>query len=100
MVYQDINQNIELRSIGKSQNSAHILDRFFSFIIDYLVLSPFALMVLYMTFNNGFLYAKSNPLAPENDGFYLLMGVCFVVLFSAVQTAFVRLWQATPGQYF
>jgi len=32
-------------------------------------------------FNNGFVYAKSNPLAPENDLFFVIMAITFVVLF-------------------
>jgi uncharacterized RDD family membrane protein YckC len=100
MVFQDINQTFELSSVGQAQAPAKVVDRVFSFVIDYLVLSPFVLFILYFSFNNGFVYAKSNPLAPENDFFYVLMGLSFLILFSFFQVCFVRLWQATPGQYF
>ena len=100
MVYQDISSHVELKSIGKSKAAAQIVDRFFSFIIDYLVISPFVMFTLYFAFNNGFLYAKSNPQAAENDWFYVLMGFCYFILFSLIQTLFIAIWQATPGQHF
>ncbi|MGZ3690970.1 MAG: RDD family protein [Pseudobdellovibrio sp.] len=100
MVYQDIYSQVEINKIGKTRKTAQLLDRFFSFVIDYMILTPFVMFALYIAFNNGFVYARSNPLAPENDFFYALMGVVFVVAFSLIQTFFVSVWQATPGQHF
>lgn len=100
MVYQDISVQVEINKIGKTRATAQLLDRLFSFVIDHLVLSPFAMFVLYFTFNNGFIYSKANPLAPENGLFYTLMAICYITLFSLMQTFFVGIWNATPGQYF
>lgn len=100
MVYVDIGTPVELNKIGQIKSTAHLMDRFFSFVIDYLVISPFVLFTLYLSFNNGFKYWKSNPLAAENDTFIILSAICFVLYFSLIQTLFVLLWRATPGQYF
>jgi uncharacterized RDD family membrane protein YckC len=99
MVFQDINHP-NFAVSDKSTSPSRIIDRIFSFVIDYLVLSPFVMFALYFCFNNGFAFAKNNPLAPENDLFYALMGLCFVLLFALLQVLFVRVWLATPGQYF
>ena len=99
MVYSDINQSSPVTN--KSEKTpALIIDRVFSFLIDYLVLSPFVMFILYFTFNNGFLFAKTNPTAPENSVFYILMALCYFTLFALFQTVFIGYWKATPGQYF
>lgn len=100
MVYRDISQDVELNEIGHPASSADLLDRFFSFLIDYFVISPFVMFFLYITLQNGFYFLKMNPLAPENALFQMLAAVCYVLLFALVQTCFVGLWKATPGQYF
>jgi uncharacterized RDD family membrane protein YckC len=79
---------------------ANLMDRFFSFLIDYFVISPFVFFLLYTTFNNGFNFWKSNPLAPENDLFFWILAVTYILYFSLIQSLFVALWRATPGQYF
>lgn len=99
MVFQDINYS-QFQVPEKNIHPAKIIDRIFSFVIDYLVISPFVMFTLYLVFNNGFVFAKNNPMAPENDFFYILMAVSFLALFSIVQLIFVEIWQATPGQYF
>ena len=100
MVYHDIGNQVELNKIGKVKSTAHLMDRLFSFLIDYLVISPFVLFVLYVTFYQGFTYLKSNPLADERDLFYILVAFSGVIYFSLVQTLFIYVWKATPGQYF
>lgn len=101
MVYRDISNDVELNKIGRQAvTSADLLDRFFSFLIDYLVISPFVMFFLYIIFQNGFHFLRLNPMAPENALFQLLAGVCYVLIFAMVQTCFVGLWKATPGQYF
>lgn len=99
MVFQDINYS-QIQVPENAIHPAKIIDRVFSFVIDYLVISPFVMFALYLVFNNGFVFAKNNPLAPENDLFYILMVVSFLFLFSLVQLLFVEIWKATPGQYF
>src|SRR3954463_13505816 len=99
MVFKDINHS-DFLITDKATSPSRIIDRVFSFVIDYLVLSPFVMFGLYFCFNNGFVYAKNNPLAPENDFFYALMGLSFVLLFALLQVLFVGIWKATPGQFF
>lgn len=103
MVFYDISQSSESPSAKKSivnASAAHIMDRFFSFIIDYFVISPFVLFLLYISFNKGFAFWKANPNAPENDAFLLILGVAYVFYFSFVQSLFIYFWKATPGQFF
>ncbi|MBY0554811.1 RDD family protein [bacterium] len=100
MVYQDISKPVDLNKIGTKKSVAHLMDRFFSFLIDYFVISPFVFFLLYATFNNGFNFWKSNPTAPENDLFIIIAGVCYVLYFSLIQSLFIAVWRATPGQFF
>jgi hypothetical protein len=100
MVYHDISHHVELNKIGKVKATAHIMDRLFSFVIDYLVISPFVLFFLYLSFNEGFSYLRSNPMADEKNLFYTIVGVSGVVYFSLIQSLFIYVWHATPGQYF
>jgi uncharacterized RDD family membrane protein YckC len=100
MVFQDISSHVELNKIGQTKSTAQMVDRFFSFVLDYLIISPFVMFTLYSVFSNGFRFWKTNPLAAENELFIALLAVCFVVLFALVQTFFVSIWNATPGQYF
>lgn len=79
---------------------AHLMDRFFSFVIDYLVLSPFVLFFLYLTFRNGFDFWRSHPLAPENFLFLIIASFVYVLYFSVLQSLFVAVVKATPGQFF
>lgn len=100
MVFQDISSHVELNKIGQTKSTAQMVDRFFSFVLDYLIISPFVMFTLYSVFNNGFRFWKTNPLAAENELFIVIVAICFVVLFALVQTFFVSIWNATPGQYF
>ncbi len=100
MVYPDISSDVKINDIDKSAVEADILDRFFSFLIDYLVISPFVLFVLYFVYQNGYQFLKQNPLAPENLNFQVVAAFSYIVLFSIVQILFVGLWRATPGQFF
>ena len=100
MVYHDISSNVELNKIGQVRSTAHLMDRLFSLLIDYLVISPFVLFFLYLSFYSGFTYLKANPLAEEKDLFYVIVGISGVLYFSLIQTLFIYRWSATPGQYF
>lgn len=99
MVYQDISDKNQA-SIPEFKYKVSLLDRFFSFLIDYLLFSPFVSFILFFFFKDALRYWKQNPTAPEQTALTLLLGVCFVVLFSALQAVFIRIWRATPGQYF
>lgn len=105
MVFPDISEN----KINVNRNVSHsttpsapaaLLDRFFAFVIDYLVTSPFVLFALYIVYNNGFQYWRSHPQAPENSLFVVIAAISYVLFFSFIQSLFVAFWHATPGQYF
>lgn len=100
MVFPDIANSFDLNRLTSNKSPANIVDRFFSFLIDYLVISPFVLFLLYMTFSNGFNFLRAHPTAPENTSFILIFSFCYVVYFSLIQSAFITVWSATPGQYF
>jgi uncharacterized RDD family membrane protein YckC len=100
MVFQDISSLFDLNKVNRPKSSAQMLDRFFSFVIDYIVISPFVMFGLYFLLGEGFQFWKTNPTAPENDIFVVIVGISFVILFSLIQTYFVSIWSATPGQYF
>ena len=100
MVFQDISSSFVLNDFAKKKSAASIVDRLFSFIIDYLVISPFVFFLLRLTFNNGIIFWKSHPEAPESDLLVLLLIFTYVVYFSLIQSAFIAMWKATPGQYF
>ncbi|MEK6628760.1 MAG: RDD family protein [Bdellovibrionota bacterium] len=100
MVFQDISASIPSNSTGLKKSAAHLADRFFSFFLDYLVISPFVFFLLYFSFTNGINFWRSNPTAPENDSLLVILISCYVVFFSLIQSFFIKLWGATPGQYF
>lgn len=101
MVFPDIysNKKYEVPTVQRDI-PATLVDRFFSFVIDYFVLSPFVLFVLYSTFHNGFAFWKQNPEAPESNIFLGLLILCYVFYFAFAQSLFVIVMQATPGQYY
>lgn len=100
MVFRDISSSFELNNLNQKKSAAHLMDRFFSFLIDYLVISPFVLFLLYLTFSNGFIFWKSNPMAPENELFFVILSFGYILYFCLIQGFFITLWKATPGQYF
>lgn len=100
MVFQDISTSFELNKLNQKKSTANLMDRFFSFMIDYLVISPFVLFLLYTTFNNGFNFWKQNPSADENELFVVIFSIGYVGYFCFIQSLFIALWRATPGQYF
>ncbi|MBC7420310.1 MAG: RDD family protein [Bdellovibrio sp.] len=100
MVYQDFSSRNEVTEQHKKFLSPVILDRFFSFLIDYLVLSPFVSFFTYLLFHEAIAFWRANPDAPEQVSLISILAVSVVFLFSFFQAVFIYLWQATPGQYF
>lgn len=99
MVYQDLSDKNQ--SISEEfKYKVSLLDRFFSFLIDYLLLSPFVSFFLFLFFKDALRYWKQNPTAPEQAALTLLLGICYVIFFSLIQALFICIWRATPGQYF
>jgi uncharacterized RDD family membrane protein YckC len=100
MVYQDISKPVNLNQLGAKKSTANLMDRFFSFLIDYFVISPFVFFLLYVTFSNGFVFWQANKTAPENDLFIWILAVTYALYFSLIQSLFIAVCRATPGQFF
>ncbi len=99
MVYLDISDN-HFSSDQVFKYKASLMDRFFAFLIDYLIFSPFISFALFLLFQDAIRYWRQNPTAPEQTAITCLLGLCYVGLFSALQSVFIAVWRATPGQYF
>ena len=100
MVFQDISAPVELNKVGRAKSPAQMLDRFFSFVIDFLFIFPITTFSVYIVFNDGFQFLRTNPTAPENVIFETIVRITSVLVFALIQTYFVSIWSATPGQYF
>lgn len=103
MVYQDLsdkNQTTSTKLHNEFEFKVSLLDRFFSFLIDYLLFSPFVSFFLFLFFKEGLRFWKQNPTAPEQASLTLLLGGGFILIFSLMQAASIWFWRATPGQYF
>ncbi len=104
MVYRDIsdeqNFNDPLFKNEPAKYKASLMDRFFSFLIDYLLFSPFVSFILFLLFQDAIRYWRLNPSAPEQLGISVMLALSYVALFSAFQAGFIAIWRATPGQYF
>ncbi|MBC7740886.1 MAG: RDD family protein [Bdellovibrionaceae bacterium] len=99
MVYQDISNQNSSESNEKFSAPA-LLDRFFSVLIDYMVLSPFISFAIYIFFKDAILYWRQNPSAPEQDLLMVIVAISVGFSFCVLQALFIYFWQATPGQYF
>lgn len=104
MVYQDFppdsGHHSDSRLNSTQRENPVLLDRFFSFLIDYVVLSPFVSFFVYFFFKDAILFWRANPDAPEQFSLIAIIAVSGVVVFSLLQATFIYLWRATPGQYF
>lgn len=76
-----------------------ILSRLLSFVIDYFIFAPVISFTVLMFFRQGFDLYKTFPQSDESQVmfFYLLFG--FLMLTTFLQSVFITLWGATPGQY-
>ncbi|MFZ3231562.1 MAG: RDD family protein [Pseudobdellovibrio sp.] len=106
MVYIDISAaKIDNNSnLHQSFYKASVIDRCFSFLIDYLILSPVISFVLLVLFQTEIVMWKSGGSASlsryENLPILILLGFSYIVLFSLIQSFFIYFFQATPGQHF
>ncbi len=102
MVFEDLSSNKKESPHFKNEFKfkVSLLDRFFSFLIDYLILSPFVSFILFLLFQDPLRYWRSTPSAPEQFSLTLLLAISYVFLFSLLQTFFLYRWRATPGQYY
>ncbi len=99
MVYQDIQAVHQDIKQSKLSNPV-LLDRFFSFLIDYMVFAPFVSFFNYLIFKDTITYWRDNPDAPEQSALIAIIAVSVVTMFSLMQAGFIYFWKATPGQYF
>lgn len=84
--------------------SASVLDRVFSFFLDYLILAPLVSFVNLLIFKNEMLVwrnvGSAQGFGAETLPLFVSICAVFILLFSFIQAIFIWKWQATPGQYF
>ena len=103
MVYDDIphqKNSIEPQAQTSKYYRASVLDRVFSFLLDYLVLSPVISFLILIFFQKEISIWSANTLTSELKAVFVLLAISYVVFFSFLQSLFIYFWQATPGQYF
>ena len=79
---------------------ASLTDRLFSFLLDYLILTPLVSFLLLLGFKKEFTIWNENSLTAENQPLFILLACSFLISFSLLQSFFIYFWEATPGQYF
>ena len=103
MVYQDIS------TVGSPQkkdesaavdSKASVLDRVFSFLLDYLILSPVVSFLILIFFKQEISIWKEQAYSAELQPTIILLGSAYILFFSLLQCLFAYFWEATPGQYF
>lgn len=99
MVIEDFNFTKRNNPIETSR-AASLLDRFFSFVIDYFVISPFVIFFLYLSYTEGFRFWKAQPQSLESTYFVLILAISYVFYFSLIQSFFIYWKGATPGQFY
>lgn len=92
------NKNLDLNSKGTYPASA--IDRFFSFVIDYLIFSPVVSFFLITIMRDSVQIFRTQPLGQESTVIILSLVVSYVFLFSGLQSLFIVYWGGTPGQVF
>ena len=113
MVYVDLSETLNSASskgTGAEASSspasaarffrACLTDRIFSFLLDYLILTPVVSFLLLLGFKKEFAVWNENSLTAESQPLFLLLALAFVMSFSLLQSFFIYHWGATPGQYF
>ena len=100
MVFQDISAQPTSVSSVVQMNAVSLMDRFFAFILDYFVLSPFVSFILFLGFKEELFFAKSHSYAAETIPLLLSLVFAYITLFCLLQAGFIYFYKATPGQYF
>ncbi len=85
---------------AKGSFRACLTDRLFSFLLDYLILTPVVSFFLLLGFKKEFAVWNENSLTAESQPLFLLLALAFLLSFSLLQSFFIYFWEATPGQYF
>ena len=100
MVFQDISAQPVTASSLNQLNAVSLMDRFFAFILDYLVLSPFVSFSIFFVFKEELFFAKSHSYAAETIPLLVSLAAVYLILFCLLQAGFIYFYRATPGQHF
>ncbi len=79
---------------------ATLLERVFSFFLDYIILAPVVSFLNLIIFQNEMIIWKSANNSAEVLPLFLNLAAAFILFFSLIQTLFIYYYEATPGQYF
>ncbi len=82
------------------ENKASVLDRLFSFLLDYLILSPVVSFLILVFFKAEISVWKEYSYSAELQPTFFLLALAYIFFFSLLQSLFAFYWLATPGQYF
>lgn len=82
------------------ENKASVLDRLFSFLLDYLILSPVVNFLILVFFKVEISVWKEYSYSAELQPTFVLLAFAYIFFFSLLQSLFAYYWLATPGQYF
>lgn len=100
MVYPDLTYTTpnQFLDVLASKNHVNIRDRFFSFFLDYLVITPFVSLLFLLIFKKEILFLKDKTYLPELWPNIFLFGFLYLVVFSLLQALCIYYFRATPGQ--
>ena len=99
MVYHD-GQPLENSVHPEFLRPATVIERVFSFFLDYIFFAPLVTFLNLILFQNEINLWKSSSNSAELIPYTFSLIVIFVLFFSLLQSFFIYYWQATPGQYF
>lgn len=101
MVMPDLSSSFQEDNLKKQEfYSASAIDRFFSFVIDYLIFSPVVCFFLIALMKDSVQIFRTEPLGEEAAIITFILVFSYVFLFSALQSLFIIYWKGTPGQVF
>lgn len=100
MVYQDLSivQNSQAK-LNKPQQ-ATVLQRVFSALLDYFILSPIVSFIVVSCFSDGIKLYKQFPQSSEAQFVLFQMALGFIFFLTLIQAVFITVVAATPGQIF
>lgn len=85
---------------NKKIRLASAIDRFFSFVIDYLIFSPVVSFFLLMIMQDSVRIFRERIVASESILVLVILTLSYIVLFSLLQSVFIFFWSGSPGQTF
>jgi len=101
MVYHDLSeQSVGRQKPERDYFKASIVDRAFSFLLDYIIFSPVVSFFLLTFFQSEVSLWKDQSHRAENLPIFALLALAYVFIFSLLQTVFIYFWGGTPGQFF